>query len=345
MTGGTDENRNASAKGFDPEGAIGLPADQPGAAQPVSPHAVTIPRGASGEITTGIVLMVVFTVIAPCVDVFAKLATDYAPSAQVTAVRFAVQFLALTPIVLWRGGLAGLTAAMVGIHAVRGVLIGLATIAFITALSHMPLADAVAIFFIEPMVLTLLGGVILREKVGWRRYLASFVGFVGAMIVVRPSFQELGLVALLPVVTATTFAVYLILTRRMSAREDAITMQAFAGFFGVLFIGIIMWLGQGSGSAVLDPVWSNATGWGLMIGVGVMATMSHLVLVYAFRKAPASVLAPLQYLEIVAATLLGFLVFGDFPDVLKWLGIAIIVGSGLFIFWRERLAAQRDAVE
>jgi S-adenosylmethionine uptake transporter len=108
---------------------------------------------------------------------------------------------------------------------------------------------------------------------------------------------------------------------------------------------LALWVGEGSGSPVFDPVWPDMRGWMLMIGVGVTATVSHLFLVYAFRKAPASVLAPLQYLEIVAATIFGFLVFGDFPDALKWLGIAIIVCSGLFIFWRERLAATRQGVE
>lgn len=322
-----------------------MPADQPGVAQPVSPHAVSIPRGASGEVMTGIVFMVIFTIIAPGIDIFAKLATQYVPSAQVSAVRFAVQFTLLMPIVLWRGGLAGMTMNMLIIHAVRGALIGAATVFFITALRHMPVADAVAIFFIEPILLTLLGGIVLREKVGWRRYVASFVGFIGALIVVRPSFQELGPVALLPIGTAFTFAIYLILTRRMAAREDPITMQAIAGFFGTLFISLTLWLSSGSGSAVFDPVWPDAHGWMLMVGVGVMATISHLFLVHAFRKAPASVLAPLQYLEIVAATVLGYLVFGDFPDTLKWLGIAIIVVSGLFIFWRERLAAAREAME
>ncbi|MCB1461578.1 MAG: DMT family transporter [Nitratireductor sp.] len=338
----TDIEHDQPADVFADAAGVDLPDDQPGAAQPISPHAVAVPRGATGEVTTGIAMMVIFTLIAPGIDIFAKLATAHVPSAEVAAMRFAVQFIALTPIVLWRGGLAGLTGGMLAIHAVRGALIGAATIFFITALSHMPVADAIAIFFIEPMVLTLLGGVFLGEKVGWRRYLASFVGFIGAMIVVRPSFQELGPVALLPIGTAFTFAIYLILTRRMAAREDPFTMQAFAGFFGTLFVGLILWFGNGSGSAVLDPIWPDHRGWWLMLGVGVMATISHLFLVYAFRKAPASVLAPLQYLEIVTATIFGFLVFSDFPDALKWLGIAIIVASGLFIFWRERLAAERD---
>ena len=219
-------------------------------------------------------------------------------------------------------------------------MIGIATVCFITAIRHMPVADAISIFFVEPMILTILGGLILGEQVGWRRYLACMVGFIGAMIVVRPSFEQLGWVALLPIATAMCFVFYLLLTRHMAQREDPFAMQGFAGLFGGLFVGAALWLGAGSGSTVFDPVWPDMRGWLLMLGVGIMATISHLFLVFAFKKAPASVLAPLQYLEIVAATIFGYLVFADFPDLLKWLGIAIIVGSGLFIFWREQLVAK-----
>ena len=222
------------------------------------------------------------------------------------------------------------------LQALRGVLMGIATVAFITALSYMPVADAIAIFFVEPLILTLLSAWVLREQVGWRRIAACLVGFAGALIVVRPSFEELGWVAALPLVTACTFAVYLLLTRKLAQGEDPIAMQAWAGLFGMLFLAVVLVAGEGSGSAVFDPIWPDARGWALMLGVGVMATISHVFLVFAFRFAPASTLAPLQYLEIVAATTFGYLVFGDFPDALKWLGIAIIVGSGLFVFWRER---------
>ncbi|GIL02957.1 MAG: membrane protein [Alphaproteobacteria bacterium] len=315
---------------------------QPTAAQPVSPHVAPAPRTASGEVAAGIALMIAFAAIAPLIDVFAKLATQLLPPGQVAAARFIVQFLALLPFIVWRRGFAGMTWRRVGVDATRGLLIAVATISFVTAISRMPIADAISIFFVEPMILTVLGGLILGEKVGWRRYLACLVGFAGAMIVVRPSFEELGYVALLPIATAFCFAFYLLLTRHMAQREDPIAMQGMAGLFGGAMVVVALWFGEGTGSEVFDPSWPTATGWALLIGVGVMATISHLFLVFAFRKAPASVLAPLQYLEIVAATIFGFLVFGDFPDALKWLGIAIIVGSGLFIFWRERLASIRE---
>lgn len=113
-------------------------------------------------------------------------------------------------------------------------------------------------------------------------------------------------------------------------------MQFHAGIWGGLFCLALLWFGEGSGSSVFDPVWPDGRAWYYLLGVGVTATISGVLGVYAYRAAPASVLAPVQYLEIVSATIFGWLVFGDLPDALKWLGIAIIIGSGLYIIWRER---------
>lgn len=113
-------------------------------------------------------------------------------------------------------------------------------------------------------------------------------------------------------------------------------MQFHAGIWGCLFCLVLLAFGQGTGSSIVDPVWPEGRVWLYLWGVGVAATVSGVLGVYAYRAAPASVLAPLQYLEIVSATILGWLVFGDLPDALKWLGIAIIIGSGLYIIWRER---------
>jgi S-adenosylmethionine uptake transporter len=297
--------------------------------------------GAMGEVTRGVVFMLLFVLIAPGIDVFAKFAAQILPPGEVAFARFAVQFVVLAPIVLWRARLPGaarlaMTGRRIGLHSLRGVLIGAATIAFIAAIREMPIADAMAIFFVEPLILTLLGGLLLGEKVGWRRYLACAVGFVGVLIVVRPSFKEVGVVALFPVFCAFSFAFYILLTRHLAQREEPLSLQLSAGFFATLFVGGVLLLFEGSGNYALDPVWPDMKGLWLMLGVGVMATISHLFLTHAFRAAPASVLAPLQYLEIVTATIVSYAFFGDFPDAVKWLGIVIITGSGLFVFWRER---------
>ena len=303
---------------------------------PIPPAANATGGQADGTLSLGIALMLCFSLAAPGIDLFAKLAVQTIPAAEVGMARFTVQALLLLPIIWVRGLFSPLPITIVLLHALRGVLIAVATTAFVLALKYMPIADAIAIFFVEPLILTLLSAVILGEKVGWRRTLACAAGFLGALIVVQPSFSTLGWVAALPLVTALTFAFYLLLTRKLAQGEHPLVMQTYAGFSAAAFVGLVLILGQGSGSDIFDPVMPTLREAALMLGVGVMATASHLFLVYALRHAPASTLAPLQYLEIVAATGLGYLVFGDFPSLSKWVGIAIIVGAGLFVIHRER---------
>lgn len=296
----------------------------------------------SRDTAIGIAAMVVFTVLAPFIDVLAKIAAQDIPPAEVSIARFVAQFGVLMPLVVWRGELTRVTRRILALHALRGVAVAMATIFFVSAIRLMPVADALAIFFVSPLFLTLLGGLVLGEKVGWRRYAACAVGFAGALIVIRPSFAELGWAALLPVGSAALFIVYVLPTRFMGARESIVSMQAFAGLFGLIFVTALLFVGEGSGSPVFDPVWPNASGWALLALIGGLTTISHLFLTTAFAKASASILAPLQYLEIVTATILGWLVFSDLPDATRFLGIAIVVGSGLYIIWRERVAASRS---
>ena len=291
---------------------------------------------ANDRISFGLTLMVLSVLLSPLIDIFAKLAISTVPSAQITAVRFILQVVFILPIVLVRGSLFDLTWRKTGLHALRGGLLVVTMLSFITTLKVMEVADAIAIFFVEPIILTILGSIFLKETIGWRRYTACAVGFLGALLVIQPSMQEVGLIALLPIVAAFGLAVFLLVTRMVAQNEDPWSMQVHAGIWGGLFCLVLLWLGEGSGSGIFDPVWPEGNTWFYLLGVGVTATISGVLGVYAYRSAPASVLAPLQYLEIVSATIFGWLVFGDLPDALKWLGISIIIGSGLYIIWRER---------
>jgi S-adenosylmethionine uptake transporter len=299
---------------------------------------IALPRPAADQnrVTYGLTLMVISVLISPLIDIFAKLAIATVPSAEITAVRFLLQVVFILPIVLARRTLFDLTWRKSALHALRGGLLVLTMLSFITTLKVMEVADAIAIFFVEPIILTILGSIFLKETIGWRRYTACAVGFFGALLVIQPSMQEVGPIALLPIVAAFTLAVFLLITRMVAQNEDPWSMQFHAGIWGGLFCLVLLALGEGTGSSVFDPVWPEGRAWLYLIGVGVTATISGVLGVYAYRAAPASVLAPLQYLEIVSATIFGWLVFGDLPDALKWLGIAIIIGSGLYIIWRER---------
>jgi S-adenosylmethionine uptake transporter len=290
----------------------------------------------SNDISFGLGLMVIAVLISPLIDIFAKLAITTIPSAEITAVRFVLQMLFILPVVLVRGTLFDLTWKKTGLHMLRGGLLVVTMLSFITTLKAMEVADAIAIFFVEPIILTILGSIFLKETIGWRRYTACAVGFSGALLVIQPSMQEVGWIALLPVVSAFGLAVFLLVTRLVAQNEDPWSMQFHAGVWGALFCGILLYFGNGTGSEIFDPVVPDMTTGLYLIGVGVTATISGVLGVYAYRAAPASVLAPLQYLEIVSATIFGWLVFGHLPDALKWLGIAIIISSGLYIIWRER---------
>lgn len=293
------------------------------------------------RVLLGILCMVAFAAIAPIMDAFAKATPDYIPVMEILAFRFGIQGLCLLPLALslrmaHRPGLREL-----GLHMMRAVLIVVATGLFFTAIRYMPIANAIAIFFVEPFILTLLGGLLLGEEVGWRRIVACMVGFGGAIFVIQPSFQDLGLVALFPLGTALCFALYMVMTRNMARATHPITLQAYTALAAMLIIGPLLFAFDGSGNALLDPAMPQGFAVWMLLGVGLLSTVSHLFISFSVRLAPAATVAPLQYLEIVAATAVGYWWFGDFPNALTWVGITIIVGSGLYVFTRERLQSIR----
>lgn len=296
------------------------------------------------EIGRGLLLGVISVLLAPLIDVFSKLAVTAVPAAEITFFRLAFQAVVLVPIVLMRGTLFDLTWRKSGLHAARGLLVAVTMISFVTPLAVMELADVVAIFFIEPIILTILGSVVLKETIGWRRYTACAVGFLGSLLVVQPSLQEVGPVALLPVVSAFSLALFFLITRLVARREDPWSMQLHAGLWGALITGALLAFGWAGDIAMLRPVMPDLANGLYIAGAGAAATVAGVLGVYAYRAAPASTLAPLQYLEIVSATAFGWWIFGHLPDALKWLGIAIIIASGLYVIWRERRIGKKATV-
>jgi S-adenosylmethionine uptake transporter len=298
-----------------------------GAVQAVSTH------------VDGILLMVVGMLVIPGIDAIAKYLSDDIAAGQVAWSRFLFQTIILAPVVLLRRRPPDLFRRPF-VHAARGALIASATLMFFASLKYLPMADAIAIFFVEPFFLTLISAVFLGETIGWRRILAISVGFAGALIIIRPSYDVFGLPSLLPIGAAVCFAIYLALTRSLAQGTDPFVMQLSAGLSGLVVMSVALAVGASTEIEVLTPVWPTAWQWSLLALLGVIGTIAHLFVVNAFKRAPASLLAPFQYLEIISASLLGFLIFGDFPDPLTWVGITIIVGSGLYVLHRERRSAQ-----
>ena len=257
----------------------------------------------------GCIFMILFAIIAPNIDALAKLLSKEVPALEVAFLRFTIQTIILAPFVFFKLGIKNIWPNHSLIHFIRGLLIGLCSLAFFAALKSMPIADAVAIFFVEPLILTLISAIFLNESIGWRRVIAVTVGFIGALIVIQPSYEILGLSALLPLAAALLFASYLALTKVVSKENDPIAIQFYAGFSAIIVLGIVNLMGLSSNIEYLQPVWPSLYSWTLIILLGLVATIAHLFLVMAFRRAPASILAPLQYFEILGATFLGLLIF------------------------------------
>lgn len=291
--------------------------------------------------TAGILFMLAFAAIAPGMDAFAKATPNDVPVVQVLGFRFGIQAVILLPVAFVLGIGAMPKGREVAIHLARALTLLLATGFFFAALKFMPITNAISIFFVEPFIVALMGAAFLGETIGARRIIACIVGFGGALMVIQPTFSDVGLPALFPLATATLFAAYLILTRQIATRRHPVAVQAWTALAAVVLTLPILVLGEGSDIALVDPVWPSAFAWMTLIGVGLIATVSHLFLSMSLRLAPATTVAPFQYFEIVAATILGLIFFGDFPNVLTWAGIAVIVGSGLYLFARERAAGAR----
>ncbi len=288
-------------------------------------------------------LMCAFCVIAPLLDVAAKLAAATLPAGQITFARMAVQALVMAPVMAAMGLSWGLGGRALGLMAVRAALLIASTFAFVAAIAVMPIADALAIVFVAPFLLLLFGHLIFGDRVGPRRIAACAVGFAGALLVIRPSIAVFGTTALLPLGTALAFALYMLVTRALAAGVHPVAMQAQTAVIGtVLCLPVLLWA-DGSGIAALDPVAPQGLAWLWLAGVGAFAAASHLCMTYALKFAPSATLAPLHYLEIVVAVALGYLIWGDFPAPLTWAGITVIVASGLYILWRERVTSRQAA--
>ncbi len=295
----------------------------------------------------GMALMSFAMTILPGMDAIAKYMATYEGMSpgQVTFYRFFFQLVCTLPLLLTVMGRNAFRAKRPWMNLLRGVLHGAASLLFFVAVKYMPLADVFAIYFVEPFMLTAMSAFFLGERVGWRRWLAIAVGFGGALIVIQPSFAIFGVTALLPVACAFLFSLYLFLNRAIGEGDTPLTMQTISGFGGMMFMAAALAVGNLGGMenfALSLP--QTPLSLVLLLILGSLSGYAHLLVVRAFRMAPLSLLAPFQYFEIISATMLGYALFGDFPNLWKWVGIAIIVASGLFIIWRERMAARESAL-
>jgi len=293
---------------------------------------------ARSQATTGFAAMAAATLLLPVGDTFAKLLTRHIDPLEVAFWRMLAQAGVLAAAAaLMRHRLRGPIASPIVAGAGFCFLVTLCCL--IGAFAVMPIATAISIFFVEPLILTALSAPLLGERVGPRRYAAVAVGLAGALIAIRPGDPVHGWATFLPLGAALAFALNAVLVRKALATRSPLTVQCGAAIYAAAMMAVAMLAARAAGLAVFDlpaaPVWAPAA----VLAAGATASVSFLLIAAAFARVEASVLAPLQYLEIVGATILGLLVFGDFPAALTWAGTAIIVASGVYVVQRERHGA------
>jgi drug/metabolite transporter (DMT)-like permease len=273
----------------------------------------------------GIVLMLATMLIFVVTDTIAKWLTRFYPVPQVAWARFFFAFV-FVALLLGPQALSALRSRRLDLQLARSALQIGSTLTFFLAIAVLPIATAISVSFLQPLLITALSVPLLGERVGPRRWTAIAVGFAGMLAIVRPG-PAMDLALLLPVGTAACSALYYIATRIVS-RADPVTTSLF----------YTAALGMMATSAALPWSWTapDLIGWCLFAVVGGLAALGHLLVIQAYGHAPASVLAPFVYTQLVWATGLGWAIFGDLPDGWTLLGAAIIVASGLYVFHRER---------
>lgn len=284
----------------------------------------------------GIGLMLGFCVVAPMGDAVAKLLGGVVPIGELLLVRFGVQALVLIPLIAMTGRPWRMGGRVLRLTFLRTILHAFGIAMMFTALIYLPLADAVAIAFVMPFLIMILGHYVLDEEIGWRRMAACAVGFIGTLLVVQPSFQEVGWPALLPLGVALNFACFMLVTRQIVKEVDPIGLQAVSGVMAVAMIAPAIFLFGGHAGTALTWVTPSMNTWGLLLAIGLLGTLAHLLMTWSLRYAPSATLAPMQYLEIPFATVIGWLIFSDLPNALASVGILITMAAGLYIVVRER---------
>lgn len=292
------------------------------------------------RILPGVALMLGFCIAAPLIDVASKLAAQGVPVGMIVLVRGAVQAALMLPVVLAMRQPLALDRRDLGLALLRAFFLVASTYCFVAAVRVMPIADALAIAFVEPFVILLIGRFAMAEEVGPRRLVACAVGFLGSLLVIQPSFAAFGPVALFPLGTAVSFALYMLVTRALSRSLHPVPMQFHTALLAALICAPLLVIGTATGEPSTTFVLPQGIFWLWVFCVGLASTVSHMAITYALKFAPSSTLAPLHYLEIVTATLFGYLVFDNFPNALTLSGIAVIVTSGLYVIHRERVTAR-----
>lgn len=276
----------------------------------------------------GIGLMLLAMTILPFLDVCAKfLGQQGMPVIETVWARMAFGTVLTLPFALSQGGRAALVPDIPAYHFCRALFLMAATGLFFWALHYQSIADTLAIFFVQPLVVTALSPLVLGETVGVRRWSAVTAGFIGTLIIIRPGLQELNPGVILALGAGTSLAIYLLMTRRIAGKRPAMVTTYHTSLMGAAIASLIV---------IPFWQWPALHQWGLLALLALIAASGHFLIVRAYDHAEASLLAPLGYAEMIMATVAGWWFFGDFPDRWTFLGVAILIASAIYISVRER---------
>ena len=305
--------------------------------------------------TKGILCIVAAMFFLTANDSIIKWLSPTYPLHEIVLVRAVVGLMFTLVFVQLEGGWRTLRTRRPLLHMVRGLLIVVANMAFFLALASLPIAEAVALFFIAPLIITMLSTVFLGERVGLRRWLAVLAGLVGVVVMLRPGFEAVTLAAILPLFAALAYGAMQILTRRLGVTDKAgsLTFYVQVTFVAVAaVIGLAIGDGRyaGSDNTTLEFlfrawIWPSPFDGLLMVLCGLLIACGGYLMFQAYRTAEAAVVAPFEYTALPLALFWGYHLWGEWPDGVSLLGTALIVGAGLFVFYRETVHARFVAAD
>ena len=273
-----------------------------------------------------IILNLLAWVMLPIMDGFAKYLSSTLPVLQITWSRYFFTVVIVLPIMLifFRKNLTWTEKPK--LQLIRGLLLFCANILFFYSISIISLAKALTLAFIAPLIVTALSPALLGEKVGFRRWAAVVIGFLGSLIVIRPGFVEFNLASIAALGTGILYGFYLIITRKLHDADNPLLTLLLTGIVGAIL-----------GTMIMPTVWvqPTITEWYMMFAIGFFASIGHLFLILSLKYADASKLAPFGYFEIVPNIIIGYYFFNHFPDSWTFIGLFIIISSGTYIFKRE----------
>ncbi|MDA9753157.1 DMT family transporter [Candidatus Pelagibacter sp.] len=275
---------------------------------------------------------IIFNILAwimlPIMDGFAKYLSEDLPVLQITWARYFFTVAFTLPIMFFFFRDKLIWTDKPKLQFLRGLILLTANIFFFYAISKISLAKALTLAFVAPLIVTTFSPIFLGERVGFKRWFAVAIGFIGSLVVIRPGFVEINLASIAALGTGIMYGFYLIITRKLSTSDNPLLTLLLTGIVGAIII-----------STVMPFVWVAPTlnQWTMMAAIGIFACIGHLFLIISLKYADASKLAPFSYFEIITNIIIGYYFFSDFPDNWTFLGLFIIVVSGIYISRKDNL--------